>query len=194
MFRTSPPRHPGKCPTVCQLIGAPTLSAWALVSDTTRATPAFTSGSYRFAHDNGRFRGGFSDRLLLQRVHQATCSDCEKNGGFLNFIYKGLAAYFQDEWKASRRLTVTMGVRYDYNFAPLEEQDHQGWWDEARGGGLIAADKTIFDKNLQGDVLTYAGGRTYGTVPKNVFAPRIGIAFRPFGDRDGHPRRRGFLL
>jgi hypothetical protein len=98
----------------------------------------------------------------------------------LNFIYRGFAPYFQDEWKASRRLTVTLGVRYDYNFHPLEEQNHQGWWDEARGGGIITSDKTIFDRHLEGDVLTYAGGRTYGTVPRNVFAPRLGLAFRPF--------------
>jgi len=163
--------------------GAHTFSMGFNFRHYTSYTSAFTSGSYRFDGTTtgdamADFLIGYSSSGFITRQ----CSDCEKNGGYLNFIYKGLAPYFQDEWKASPRLTVTMGVRYDYNFAPLEEQDHQGWWDEARGGGIIAADKTIFDRNLQGDVLTYAGGRTYGTVPKNVFAPRIGIAFRPFGD------------
>jgi len=73
-------------------------------------------------------------------------------------------------------------VRYDYNFLPLEERDHQGWFDTSNGGGIITSDKAIFDNKLEGDVLRYSGGRTFGSAPKNVFAPRLGLAFRPFNN------------
>ena len=159
------------------------------------------SVGFSFRHYTSYYAGGWSDGpgfysfngtttgspiadFLLGYASTANvthvCPTCDKFGGFSNLIYKGFAPYFQDEWKASRRLTVTMGVRYDYNFLPLEERDHQGWFDTTNGGGIITSDKSIFDNHLEGDVLRYSGGRTYGSAPKNVFAPRLGFAFRPF--------------
>ncbi len=60
-----------------------------------------------------------------------------------------------------------------------------GWRDLANPrGGLLVADKTLVDKGIVGDstYYKYAGRRNPRDASKRVFAPRIGFAFRPFGD------------
>lgn len=76
------------------------------------------------------------------------------------------AWYGQDRWQVTRKLTVTLGLRYEYY--PLMTR--------ATGKGIERLDP---DTNI-----VYLGGR--GDVPKNVgvsvskrlFAPKIGIAYR----------------
>jgi hypothetical protein len=75
-------------------------------------------------------------------------------------------SYFQDRWQVSRKLTVSLGLRYE--FFPLMTR--------AGGKGLERLDPATN--------LVYLGGR--GNVPvdnglsvsKKLFAPRLGIAYR----------------
>jgi hypothetical protein len=122
---------------------------------------------------------GFAQRAFIAQP----CDLCEKYGKQQQRQYYMIfAPYFQDEWKATRKLTVTMGLRYDYTALPYEERDREAYWNPANGGGLFIADKKIIDSGLGGDVYTYTGGRTLGHGQRKVFAPRLGIAARPFGD------------
>jgi hypothetical protein len=75
-----------------------------------------------------------------------------------------LEFFVQDDWKATRRLTVNAGIRYTLNF-PSTEKDNQG---------------AIF--NLESEQLEYLGRdgfpRSARRLHKLNFGPRVGFAFR----------------
>jgi hypothetical protein len=90
----------------------------------------------------------------------------------------------QDDWKVSPNLTLNLGLRWDYRTIPYETNDRMGWRDLSNPkGGLLVADQTLVDRNIVGDGSYYkfAGRRNPKDASKNVFAPRVGFAFRPFG-------------
>jgi hypothetical protein len=100
-----------------------------------------------------------------------------------NFMY--FAPYFQDDWKVSSRLTLNMGIRWDYRSIPYETNDRMGWRDLSNPrGGLMVADPLLVDRGIIGDGSYYrfADRRNPRDASKKVFAPRFGFAFRPFND------------
>lgn len=78
---------------------------------------------------------------------------------FLNF-----SAYGQDAWKLARRLTLTLGVRWDVNPAPTEANGHNP-------AALTEVD------NLATMQLAPLGTKPWKTTYNN-FAPRLGIAYQ----------------
>lgn len=100
-----------------------------------------------------------------------------------NFLY--VAPYIQDDWKVSSRLTLNLGLRWDFRTIPTETNNRMGWRDLSNPrGGLLVADQTLVDKGIVGDQSYYrfAGRRNPTDASKRVFAPRFGFAFRPFND------------
>src|SRR5262245_37543998 len=100
-----------------------------------------------------------------------------------NYLY--LAPYIQDDWKVNQRLTLNLGLRYDFRTIPTESNDRMGWRDLSNPrGGLLVADQNLVDTGIVGDQSYYkfAGRRNPADASKRVFAPRFGFAFRPFSD------------
>lgn len=128
--------------------------------------------------------GYFSGASVFQ---PAGFSVAGKTGNPREFNFFYLAPYFQDDWKVNSRLTLNLGLRYDFRTIPYETNDRMGWRDLSNPrGGLLVADKTLVDKGIVGDQSYYkfAGRRNPADSPKKVFAPRLGFAFRPFsGDK-----------
>ncbi len=109
--------------------------------------------------------------------------DRSGNPRSFNFFY--IAPYFQDDWRVSSRLTLNLGMRWDFRTVPNETNDRMGWRDLANPlGGLLVADKTLVDKGIIGDGTYYkfAGRRNPYNASKRVLSPRFGFAFRPFSD------------
>lgn len=92
--------------------------------------------------------------------------------------------YFQDDWKVSRRMTISGGLRWDYIGAPY---DSKGLWRtldfpgtglgvDGRGTGFQSGGVTI-------PAIAPASLGDPGAIPlfkrKNFFMPRLGITFRP---------------
>ena len=103
------------------------------------------------------------------------------------FNFKYLAPYFQDDWRVNSRLTVNLGVRWDYRNVPYETRNRMAWRNLDYGpGGLLVADQSLVDAGIaDGGYYEYAGRRS----PENpdrfkVFAPRVGFAWRPFGEEN----------
>jgi outer membrane receptor protein involved in Fe transport len=87
------------------------------------------------------------------------------------------AFYGQDTWQVTPRLTLTLGLRWDY-MSPIFTQNGQS------DGNIDIATDTLLLTNLAGK---YAGV----TTPKTEFSPRIGVSFRLFKDtviRGGYGR------
>jgi len=77
----------------------------------------------------------------------------------LSFPTQEWAGFLQDDWRASQRLTIHAGVRYEYQLLPFPQQPN------------AALDATFG-----------AVGAT-GVFPedRNNFGPRVGVAWQPFG-------------
>jgi hypothetical protein len=86
--------------------------------------------------------------------------------------YHEYGAFFQDDWKLRPRLTLNLGVRYEFFGVPFEVSGLQGIVDKA---ALINSARQI------GDLTTLQGSHWYNN-DWNNFAPRIGFAWDPEGD------------
>ena len=137
---------------------------------------------------NGDFSGHPTADMLLGNPFEVwttqptAFSDPVNPGNPVNIHYNLIAPYFQDDWKVTSNLTINIGLRYDYSSLPYEENNKWGWIDpNIPGGGIAVADKELIDAGIGGQFYSYGGGRTAGESQKKVFAPRFGIALRPFG-------------
>ena len=82
--------------------------------------------------------------------------------GELRQVYNG--EYFQDDWKATPRLALNLGVRYDLWSVPVDARDKGGFLDVSRGR-IALPGKDGFSRGIvDGD--------------HNSFAPRFGFAYQ----------------
>jgi hypothetical protein len=101
-----------------------------------------------------------------------------------NFSY--IAPYIQDDWKVNSRLTVNLGLRFDYRSVPYETNNRMAWRNLTYApGGLLVADETLVDKGIvDGAYYQFAGRRSPEDPDRfKVFAPRLGFAWRPSDDK-----------
>jgi len=100
-------------------------------------------------------------------------------GNVPHLHFAAWAPYFEDDIKVSPKLTMNLGLRYDYSGVATEAQNNFAWLDTSLpGGGLYFANRSIVS-NYGNGYYAY-GGRSDGPAPKNVWAPRIGFSYRPF--------------
>jgi hypothetical protein len=93
------------------------------------------------------------------------------------FTYNNYAGYAQDAWKASRRLSVNLGLRYDY-FGRVDERGGLALLPVVRNNNPIAT--LLSDATL--DFAGKAAGRPFYGKDLNNFAPNVGLAWDVFGD------------
>jgi hypothetical protein len=101
---------------------------------------------------------------LLQNVPQAFSSDFPGTSGARSLKTDVYGAYAQDVVRLSPKLTVTAGLRYEMN-TPVTE----------------ANGKVSLLLNLT-DSTPHLGGSFVGNANRLNFAPRLGVAYDPFGD------------
>jgi hypothetical protein len=88
------------------------------------------------------------------------------------------ALYFQDDWRATRKLTLNLGIRWDYQTGVSERHDRNAWFDFTG----INPVSTAIGYDVPG-FLVYEGGgngnrRRLYQVQNNNFAPRLGLAYQ----------------
>jgi hypothetical protein len=151
-----------------------------------RETGADEAGGYRF---DASFTGDpLPDFLLgvysLASVGQPTAYSALGNPKEFNFFY--FAPYIQDDWRVSPRLTLNLGLRWDYRSVPYETNDHMSWRNlDYAPGGVWVADQNLANGIADGAFYQVSDRRS----PENpdrfeVFAPRISFAYRPFESRE----------
>ncbi|HTM36948.1 MAG TPA: TonB-dependent receptor [Terriglobales bacterium] len=114
-------------------------------------------------------------------------------GNLNQYRFMYVAPFVQDDWKVSPRLTVNLGLRWDYRSVPTEKDNKMFWFDTSNPlGGLCYADKALGTQTVQSlggpiapsgnDFYSYCGRPNPMSGSKKPFAPRIGLAYR-LGDK-----------
>ena len=105
-------------------------------------------------------------------------------GNLNKYHFTYFAPFFQDDWKVNNRLTVNMGLRWDYRSVPYEQSNKMFWLDlQDPNGGMCMANPDLAIDGIApaGTMYHYCGRRNPADGSKRPFAPRIGMALRPFG-------------
>ena len=107
-----------------------------------------------------------------QTFYFASISDLQNNRpfvlgkigfpGFVGVRNSNWAFHFQDDWRVTRKLTVNVGLRYDYNTAWREGNDRAQNFDVA-SQSFLPRDQAPYE------------------APHGDFAPRVGFSYDPFG-------------
>jgi len=87
--------------------------------------------------------------------------------------------YALDDWRVTRRLTINLGLRYEYHQPFLEENRGGRTVDLTGNGRLLVADPAVAQA-ANSPLVVCCTGRRVVEADKNDFAPRIGVAFQPF--------------
>ena len=174
---------------------------------------ASVNNTYHFAdtaawtHGKHTFRGGFEYRryqinlfnnfasrgflffntfndLLTGNILQAFAGTGITDRGFRA---RDLAGYFQDDWKVTRRLTLNLGVRYDYLGPSVDVKDRLGNFDPSRldpvtlaNGGPGLLNGFILPASAHFGSITGTPGVDRSTLlgnDMNNWAPRVGLAW-----------------
>lgn len=136
------------------------------------------SGSPRLVFENGvpRFPTGSDPNPIIGAIDLASIAAPNNlfltlsTGGpdSINLRYYQLNFYGQDEWRVRANLSLSYGLRYEYN-TPLREIN-----------GLIENTFNSPALSLVPGLNQFIGGRTQITNPdRNNFAPRLGLAYSP---------------
>ncbi len=137
-------------------------------------------GQFNF---NGRFSGNSYADLLLGLPNTVTRVDPypAQYGRWNNISW-----YAQDDFKVSTRLTLSYGLRYEFNGPITMRDDNFYSFNPATGAVIVpsAASQRSFSPAFPRTVPVVTGdslglGRTLRNADKNNFAPRFGFSYQP---------------
>src|SRR5207253_9355431 len=118
-----------------------------------------TRGSLHFRN---RFTGNPVADFLLGYVSDLQLS----NVYVVEQRHQAMMFFVQDDWKVSPKLSLNLGLRYDFITPALEAQNRQTNFDPADGGSLVfASDGSLEDRGLV-------------SPDRNNFAPRVGVVYK----------------
>ncbi len=121
--------------------------------------------------------GDLNTDTVNYNVTSRTSGYTPKAGNIRNFIQNNVAFYGMDTWKLSRRLTATLGLRWDY-YLPVDERDGLALLPVVQGGNII---NTVLS-NASLDFAGNSTGHPFYKKDLNNFAPNVGLAWDPRGD------------
>ena len=152
----------------------------SIVGNSARGSVTFT-GQYTNLPSAASTTGSSMADLLLGVPQSIASSVGDGVAHDYTNLYSG---YFQDDWKVTSRVTLNLGVRYEYATPYVEKLDRftiLDTSDHSSGGRLLLANSTL--AFVPGKGIVDTGTKTSRSLippDKNNWAPRVGFAYRPF--------------
>jgi len=149
----------------------------------------------------------FPDFLLgMSGAQNGTAFSNISSSGIANGIhtrhprFKNFALFFQDDYRISSRLTFNLGLRYQFNGQQTDARGQNANFDRRLVKGPPPPEGTFAGETMPANAnITVPPGFTKLTTNTVVdhnnwlgFSPRVGIAYRPFADRDSFVIRTGY--
>jgi hypothetical protein len=141
-------------------------------------------GTYAFT----AFATGYSYADFLLGIPNTTSRNYVRPSRYARFYF--LSGFIQDDFKATPTLTLSYGLRYDYNQPARDKRDAVFNVDPA-AGRLVVPNETVlrdyvnplFPRQIPIVTAAEAGfpERSLRNSDTNNFQPRVGFAWRPFG-------------
>lgn len=145
--------------------------------------PGLAAGAYTFGKNwtqaiSNRADAVSGNELATFLLGYPTSAYVDRNidPAYVHYFYAG---FFQDDWKITSRLTVNLGLRWDYESPAVERYDRMVRGVDFNAPSPIAPQ--VQGLTLKGAVLfANLNGEPRGVVmpDKNNWAPRIGAAYR----------------
>ena len=149
-----------------------------------RSRGQFNFRSHRKGKKDGRRTGDqFADFLLgmmdISRVRVKPMT---------NYLFStSFAGFFQDDWKVTPNLTVNLGLRYDLFIPPNDKFNRWANFDPSINKLVISGEPGSVEILPEQEDFIVFGGSDYPKSliysDRNNFAPRVGLAWRPFSSR-----------
>jgi len=167
--------------------GAHTIKVGVLIArvQTNNIQTAYANGTYYLSNVTGIFSPPQSFLMGFPVVAFAVPQGANNSTRYFREI--NVAPYIEDTWKVTPRLTLTLGLRYDYDTNPV------GWAPaEYTGGGYQPLTTLVGSYIPPTGPVTPGAGLPLFTPVKHVYqsnpnagnwGPRFGFAFDPFNDQ-----------
>ena len=143
----------------------------------------------------GPFYTGYSMADLMLGYHRTAITGRED--GFGNYSHNNVSVHFKDTWKVSSNLTLDLGLRWDYFSPYTDSRDRISQFDPSSGLLVLVGSPRPTDAShyalpdaygvaermldpLISDA-SWPHGRLLQARDLNNWAPRVGLALRPFG-------------
>lgn len=158
------------------------------------ASPGASAGRYDFNTDFTRQfdnspAASIGQQLAAMMLGQTTAGFIDRNADRYNTTsYQGF--FFQDDWRVNDKLTVNLGLRYEYEWATTERDNRNvRGFDPAANLSITAAAQAAYAANPIPEVsasafkvlggLAFPDGSTRGfyAADKNNWQPRLGMAY-----------------
>ncbi len=121
--------------------------------------------------------GYFTSYAQTFNVKDRTAGFVSGAANIRNFRVYNYSGYLTDAWKLRPRLTLSLGVRYEY-FTRVNERDGLALLPRLGEGGALAALRS----NATLDFAGSAVGRPFYQADRDNFGPNVSIAWDPFGN------------
>ena len=160
---------------------------WMDVQDTNPLYGGFTfAGGYSRNYKASTLETSTSDNTFADFLWGASSAYSLSSYFVAQLRNRSNFAYIQDDWKLSPKLTLNIGLRYEYTTPYWEEKNRQSNFNP-----------TLAASNPLGAMVpvTSSTGNKFGYDPdRNDFAPRFGFCGYGGGRQDGEPRRLRYQL
>ncbi|MCU0247457.1 MAG: TonB-dependent receptor, partial [Bryobacter sp.] len=120
---------------------------------------------------SGNLTGYSMASFLLGVVDSAGLNDPVKLGGRRRY----LGLFVQDDWKVSNRLTLQLGLRWEYQPPTYEVNDQLSSWSKTARDPISGLPGAY---EFAGNCSACTGQRYFGTKSFRDWGPRIGMAYR----------------